>query len=108
MVREYQTGKVLAFLKIRTGPIDFPFGKSEHSVMAKPTTPLSDYRKREGLSLEAFAALVGKSKGHMHEVESTMKCTASLALEIERVTEGAIDAGTLNEEVALARRSAAA
>lgn len=67
---------------------------------------INQYRKDAGLSLEAFAALVGKSKGHMHGVESTGRCSAKLALEIERVTNGAVNAASLNEEIAQARQAA--
>lgn len=74
--------------------------------MTKPS-PIAIYRKNEGLTLEAFAALVGKSKGHMHEVETTMKCTAKLALDIERATNGEINAASLNDEIAQARQLAA-
>lgn len=73
----------------------------------KPDTPLTRYRKAEGLTLEAFAERVGKSKGHMHEVETTMRCTANLALAIERETSGAIDAADLNDDIAEARKQAA-
>jgi DNA-binding transcriptional regulator YdaS (Cro superfamily) len=74
--------------------------------MAKPS-PIATYRKNEGLTLEAFASLVGKSKGHMHEVETTMKCSAKLALEIERATGGEVNAALLNDEIAQARQMAA-
>jgi hypothetical protein len=74
--------------------------------MAEPT-PITNYRRDNGLTLEAFADLVGKSKGHIHEVETTMRCTAKLALDIERVTAGVIDAAVLNEEIAQARQIAA-
>lgn len=68
---------------------------------------ISQYREAEGLTLEAFAALVGKSKSHMHEIESTMRCSAKLALEIEATTKGAVNAASLNEEIARARKAAA-
>jgi len=68
---------------------------------------ISEYRKEQGLTLEAFATLVGKSKGHMHEVESTMKCSAKLALAIEQATSGAVKAEALNDEIAAARKAAA-
>lgn len=73
----------------------------------KPLTPIAQYRKAKGLSLEKFAELVGKSKGHMHEVESTMRCTANLALAIEEATGGIIDAALLNSDIAQARQIAA-
>jgi DNA-binding transcriptional regulator YdaS (Cro superfamily) len=68
---------------------------------------ISQYREAEGLTLEAFAGLVGKSKSHMHEVESTMKCSAKLALAIEAATKGAVKAAALNAEIAAAQQAAA-
>ncbi len=73
----------------------------------KPDTPLTRYRAANGLTLEGLADLVGKSKGHMHEVETTMRCTAKLALDLERVTTGAVNAADLNDEIAQARKQAA-
>lgn len=68
---------------------------------------LSEYRKEQGLSLEEFGKLVGKSKGHIHAVETDNYATAKLALLIERVTAGAVSAAFLNPEIAEARRAAA-
>lgn len=68
---------------------------------------IKQYREAHQLTLEAFAALVGKSKGHIHEVESTMRCSAKLALAIEAATNGAVDAAALNGEIAGARKAAA-
>ena len=68
---------------------------------------IKQYRADEGLTLEAFAALVGKSKGHMHEVETTMHCSAKLALAIEAATHGQVNAADLNDEIADARKAAA-
>lgn len=67
---------------------------------------IAGYRKDHSLTLEAFAALVGKSKGHMHEVEQSMRCAADLALAIEKVTDGAINASDLSDTVRLARETA--
>ncbi len=69
----------------------------------KPDTPLSRYRKAQGLTLEAFARKLGKTKGHLSIVERDMRCSASLALDIERETGGAISASQLNPDVAMAR-----
>jgi transcriptional regulator with XRE-family HTH domain len=68
---------------------------------------LSDYRAKHGLSLEALALKLGKSKGHLHAVEKDGYATARLALDIESLTEGAVDAATLNPEIREARRAAA-
>ena len=85
------------------GHIDITFGKAERPQMAT----ISQYRKDKGLTLEAFAQLVGKSKGHMSQVENSMQCSAKLALEIERATDGGVSAAVLNTEVAQARGEAA-
>jgi DNA-binding XRE family transcriptional regulator len=69
---------------------------------------IKQYRAEKGLTLEAFAASVGKSKGHMHEVENSMQCSAKLALAIEAATEGVVDAASLNDEIATARSGLAA
>lgn len=68
---------------------------------------IKQYRKDEGLTLEAFAVLVGKSKSHMSEVETTMQCSAKLALAIEAATRGEVNAADLNDEIANARKAAA-
>jgi transcriptional regulator with XRE-family HTH domain len=69
---------------------------------------LSEWRKREGLSLEAVASKLDKSKGHLHAVETENKATARLALDIEKLTNGEVDAAFLNAEIAEARRQKAA
>jgi transcriptional regulator with XRE-family HTH domain len=68
---------------------------------------LSEYRAAKGLSLEAMGGLVGKSKAHIHAIENGERCSARLALAIERETRGLVDAASLNSEVAEARRAAA-
>lgn len=68
---------------------------------------LTKYREIHGLSLEALATQLGKSKGHLHAVEKDGYATAKLALAIERLTEGQVDAASLNPEIAEARKAAA-
>ncbi len=68
---------------------------------------LTEYRKQHGLSLEAFGALVGKSKGHIHAIEQSNCATAKLAMAIERATDGAVSAAFLNSSIAEARKQAA-
>ena len=68
---------------------------------------LLEWRKEHGLSLEAVASKLDKSKGHLHAVEKDGYATARLALDIELLTSGAVDAASLNPEVAEARRDAA-
>jgi transcriptional regulator with XRE-family HTH domain len=68
---------------------------------------LSEWRKEHGLSLEAVASKLDKSKGHLHAVEKDGYATARLALDIEALTEGHVDAADLNPEVREARKAAA-
>lgn len=67
----------------------------------------SEWRKASDLSLEAVALKLDKSKGHLHAVEKTGYATARLALEIEKLSGGQVDAADLNPEIAEARKAAA-
>jgi DNA-binding XRE family transcriptional regulator len=69
---------------------------------------LTDYRAKHGLTLEQFGAQVGKSKAQIHAIEKGNYATAKLALAIERLTNGEVDAAFLNPQVAEARRAQAA
>jgi transcriptional regulator with XRE-family HTH domain len=69
---------------------------------------IQQYRESLGLTFEAFAAAIGlRSKGHASDIEKNNRCSARLALEIERHSSGRVDAATLNADVAAARRIAA-
>lgn len=68
---------------------------------------LTEYREKHGLTLEQFGALVNKSKAQIHSIEKENYATAKLALEIERQTNGLVDAAFLNPQVADARKAAA-
>lgn len=68
---------------------------------------LSEWRKLNNMSLEALAGKLGKTKGHLHAVEKDGYATARLALDIEALTAGAVDAATINPEIEEARRRAA-
>jgi DNA-binding XRE family transcriptional regulator len=68
---------------------------------------LNQYRAAHGLSLEAFGKLVDRSKAQIHAIESSNYAPAKLAMAIERVTEGQVDAAFLNPDIAAARRPAA-
>lgn len=68
---------------------------------------LLDWRKENNLSLEAVADRLGKSKGHLHAVEKDGYATARLALDIEALTGGLVDAADLNPEIREARKAAA-
>ena len=68
---------------------------------------LSEWRKEQGLSLEAVASKLDKSKGHLHAVEKDGYATARLALDIETLTGGKVDAAELHPEIREARKAAA-
>lgn len=68
---------------------------------------VSKYRASLGLTLEAFAREFGKSKGHLCQIENDNRAPVKLALAIEAHSNGLVDAATLNEDVANARRVAA-
>jgi transcriptional regulator with XRE-family HTH domain len=70
-------------------------------------TDYRDYRKQLGLSLEDFAALFDKSKGHFSAIENENNCSPDLALEIEAHSQGQVNAAELNETIARARKAAA-
>ena len=63
---------------------------------------IAELRKELGLSLEAFAAMVGlKSKGQMSLIERGEPCSIAVALKIEELSGGRIPAATLSPDVAL-------
>lgn len=68
---------------------------------------VSEFREANSLTLEALAGLIGKSKGHVHAIEQANRCSAKVALALERVSRGAVDAASLNAEIAEARKIAA-
>jgi transcriptional regulator with XRE-family HTH domain len=68
---------------------------------------VSDYRAKLGLTLEAFARQFGKSKGHFSQIENANRAPVKLALAIEAHSNGLVDAATLNDDIAQARRVAA-
>lgn len=60
-----------------------------------------------GLTQEEFARRVGlKSKGHVSDIERTNRCSPKVALLIERLSEGKIDAADLSASVAMVRKPA--
>ncbi len=60
------------------------------------------------LSQEGFARLLGlRSKGHICDIERTDRCAPSVALEIEKISKGAINAAEISPAVARIRERAA-
>lgn len=65
---------------------------------------IKELRESLGLTLDGFAAALGlSSKGHASDIERGMAPSVRVALEIERLSDGAIDASTLNADVARVR-----
>lgn len=72
--------------------------------MSNDHCTIRSLREELGLSQEAFAARVGvQSKGYMSRIERGEPCSVKVAVEIERLSGGRIDAAELNEDVRLAR-----
>jgi predicted transcriptional regulator len=71
---------------------------------------IASLRAELGMSLEAFANLLGlKSKGQMSLIEAgKSSVSAAVALRLEELSGGRIDAANLNAVVAQARRVTAA
>ena len=75
----------------------------------KQRSPLAQWRIDKGWTLDEAAEAFGiKSKGYLSELERGGRCSVATALEIERVTEGAICAATLNPDIALVDKARAA
>jgi transcriptional regulator with XRE-family HTH domain len=70
---------------------------------------LTKWRASKGWTLDEAASQFGiKSKGYLSEIERGGRCSVAVALEIERVTEGAIPASSLNPDIALIDKARAA
>lgn len=67
---------------------------------------IASLRSERQETLEAFGRRIGLSKSQMHEVEKSGRASLRVALAIEALSDGRIDAGDLCEEVRLARASA--
>lgn len=68
---------------------------------------ISELRASRNWSLEEFARELGlSSKGHASDIEQgKAKCSVRVALELERISQGALVASELNADVALVRAS---
>ncbi len=65
---------------------------------------IADLRTELGLSLEEFAARIGlASRGRMSVIERENRCAPGVALKIEELSGGRIDASDLNDIVRAAR-----
>jgi predicted transcriptional regulator len=68
-----------------------------------PANSIADLRATLELTLEGMGGLVGISKSQMHEVERTGRASLRVALRIEELSGGAIDAADLCDDVRAAR-----
>ncbi len=66
---------------------------------------VADLRAMLNLTLEGMGAQLCISKSQMHEVERTGRASLKVALRIEELSDGRIDAADLNEDVRAARRT---
>lgn len=74
-----------------------------------PKFTVADLRKERGETLEEFArALAIASKGRLSEIERGADCSLPLALKLEAISSGRLDAAALSPAVAAARRQPAA
>ena len=65
---------------------------------------IAELRAEMGVSQEEFAALIGlSSKGNVSIIERENRCGLRVALKIEQLSDGRVDAATLNDEVRLSR-----
>jgi DNA-binding XRE family transcriptional regulator len=65
---------------------------------------IAELRAEMGVSQEEFAALIGlSSKGNVSIIERENRCGLRVALKIEQLSEGRVDAASLNDEVRLSR-----
>lgn len=71
---------------------------------AAETFTIAQLRAELGLSLEQFAERVGlQSRGRMSVIEREGRCSLDVALAIEALSGGRIDAALLNDDVKAAR-----
>lgn len=69
---------------------------------------ISELRKSLGMSLAQFAEAIGvTSKGYASDIENGARPSVRVALKIEELSAGQIDAASLNPDVGLVRSSSA-
>lgn len=64
---------------------------------------IADLRRELGLTLAEMGERVGLSKSQMHDAEAKNRASLGVALRIEELSGGRIDAAAINEDVRLAR-----
>ena len=89
-----------------TVSLDETFQIMKQGAMQNETSTLTiaELRSEMGLSLEQFAERVGlQSRGRMSVIEREGRCSLDVALAVEALSEGRIDASDLNDDVRAAR-----
>lgn len=61
--------------------------------------PVTEYRKRHGMTLEAFGALLGVQKSAVNKWESWNGPKPATAMAIERLTKGEVSAASLRPDI---------
>lgn len=69
---------------------------------------VSEYRSDVAkLTQTEFARILGKSKSYLCQIEADNRAPVKLALAIEAHSKGLVDAASLNDDIATARKVAA-
>jgi hypothetical protein len=80
------------------------WGMSNEAETEAAALTIADLRREMGLSLAEFGALIGlASKGNVSLIERGAPCSLTVALAIEKLSGGRIDAAHLSADVAAAR-----
>lgn len=74
--------------------------------MSEPFT-IAALRTELGLTLQQFGERIELSKSQMYEAERTNRASVRVAIEIEALSDGRIDAAELNDDVKLSRHGVA-
>lgn len=77
------------------------------AVLAEPPLTIAALRTELTLTLQELGERIGLSKSQMHEVEQSNRASVRVAVALEELSGGRIDAAGLNEDVRLSRHGAA-
>ena len=61
------------------------------------------FRQSRGMTLEALGAALGVTKGYLSQVENGATCSQAVALKVEALSEGAVNAANISSAVMAAR-----
>jgi len=77
----------------------------EHAAKDIPCLSVSGFRAELGFTLAELGEKIGLSKSQMHEVERTERASLRVALRLEELSSGRIDASNLSDDVRLSRHA---